>query len=278
MSLGELVFVAALATLGVLVGFGSALRRWRHHHRAGRVSRFALEEGAELREGPARIVGRVEHDAEPLEGAPLGSSAGAAAHGTTFWLVMPSGARVQLRLDEDRWTYDATFRPGTSSGVLVAPLRAGDAICVRGRLVREIDRSTTGAGYRDPSRAWVVRPADSGAVEVMAKSELVRHTSRARYHAAWCITVVLGGAWIHAEWLGQVHRAIASAALGAPLPRIGSVGSIVAGTIASWMLAVGYELHRQRTSPWAFHRVTGPTAAALTRSHDRAGDTPRPAP
>lgn len=111
MSFGELVFVAGLASLGLCVGLGAALRRW------------------------------------------------------------------------------LTFTPIASGRLLVADLRAGASVCVRGRLVREIDRSATGAGYRNPSLAWVVRPDASGAIALMAHSELVRHASRARYHAAWLATL-----------------------------------------------------------------------------------------
>lgn len=255
MSFGELVFVAALAALGLCAGLGAALRRWLRHRRTSRLSRFALEQGAPLEEGPTLVVGRVEHDGESLDDPAADPALDRVERGTTFWLAMPSGARVQLRLDEDRWSYDATFTPTASGRLLVADLHAGDSVCVRGRLVREIDRSTTGAGYRNPSLAWVVRPDASGIIEVMAHSELVRHASRARYHAAWLATLALGGAWIHTRWLGQVYRCLVGSSLGAGLPRSPAVGTIVAGTLASWALVAAYELHRQRTSPWVFRRL-----------------------
>ena len=64
-------------------------------------------------------------------------------------------------------------------------MRPGDVVYVRGALGRELDPRTTGKGYRDVARRWVLRgdPALSSAVVIAA------HAHRAAFHRRWALAL-----------------------------------------------------------------------------------------
>ena len=235
------VFGAAALGLGAMTGLAVGLHVY--HRRRSRLAGFAVRPSLSIEEGPALLGGTVHTAADESSGpvlaidVPARPARGQQMRARPFTLVLPSGAKIGVEVEEGRWSLDTTFVPTGRHGhtVYEGIVEPGDVIYVRGSLRREMDPRAAGKGYRDVARRWVLR----GDLAFCSAAVIAAHIDRAAFHRGWALT--LGALF------ATVHLGLWAATQ--PPSRLG-LGTALLTVLLVLGVGIAYRLRAETTAPW----------------------------